>query len=256
MPSDELPVTAQCLTSRELPRDALIPFVPPVSVMPFAITPSIAMRRAPSRRSTGWVLSRAMMVAEAMPFVLIVTSSRVRTMLSVHVPLTRMTRGVTSTFRIKALLIVSPGRLQLTLTFASTATPGNAQNANTTMAACNRRQRVRSWFMRGVPPDGGWWWPTWTERPYCDRRDGSSSRCPTGKKRARRRTPETAAYPNSCQWPTMQGFALSGRTFHCLGKFVQIGGATGEHGEDGHQAARATWIMHVWPGSSARPHRC
>jgi len=52
----------------------------------------------------------------------------------------------------------------------------------------------------------------------------------------------------------MQGFALSGRTFHCLGKFVQIGGATGEHGEDGHQAARATWIMHVWPGSSARPY--
>src|SRR5437773_8022496 len=228
MPSDELPVTAQFLTSRVLPRDALIPFVPPVSVMPFAITPSIVMRRAPSRRSTGWALSAAVMVAEAMPFVLIVTSSRAITRFSVHVPLTWTTRGVTSTFKIKALLIVSPGRLQLTLTFASTATTGHAQNENTTTAACNRGKRVRSRFMGGVPPEGGWWWAMWAEVPCRDRRDGPLRRCPTGKKRARRRTRETAADPNSCRWPTVQGFAVSGRAFHCPGKFVQVDEAAEE----------------------------
>src|SRR5438876_3716294 len=92
----------------------------------------------------GWPLSAATMVTGAMPFVLIVTSSRAITTFSVHVPLTWITRGVTSTFKIKALLIVSPGRLQLTLTFASTAVTGNAQNANTTTAVCNRARENTS----------------------------------------------------------------------------------------------------------------
>src|SRR5207253_2190860 len=89
-------------------------------------------------RMAGWPLSAATMVTGAMPFVLIVTSSRAITIFSVHVPLTWITRGVTSTFKSKAPLIVSPGRLQLTLTFAWAAATGNAQNANATIAACNR----------------------------------------------------------------------------------------------------------------------
>src|SRR5437867_6376610 len=210
----------------------------------------------------GWPLSAAAMVAEAMPFVLIVRSSRVITTFSVHVPLTWITRGVTSTFKSKAPLIVSPGRLQLTLTFAATAATGMAQTANTTMAAGKRARadtndtaRDICWFIRGVPPDGGWWWPTWAEVPTVvagTDHHGASCRCPTGKKRARHRTPETAAYPRSCQWPTVQVFARSRRAVHCSGKSVQVGEATGEHGED----ANRKRIMHLWPGSSARPHRC
>src|SRR5262245_19627153 len=96
MPWFEAPLTAQFETLSELPRDASIPNVPPLTVMPLATMPSITMPRAPSSSTTGLLGSAALSVASAEPFVLIVTSSRVIVMFSLHVPLTWSTSGDTS----------------------------------------------------------------------------------------------------------------------------------------------------------------
>src|SRR5258705_8916587 len=62
-------VTTQFLTSTAAPRVALIPKVPPFTVIP-GVPPSMTMRRDPSNWIAGRLASCAVMVAGATPLVL------------------------------------------------------------------------------------------------------------------------------------------------------------------------------------------
>src|SRR5262245_52314853 len=144
MPWFEAPLTAQFETLSELPRDASIPNVPPLTVIPFATTPSITMFRAPSRNTTGLPGSAALRVASAEPFVLIVTSSRVIVMFSLHVPFTWSTSGDTSGLSASVPMMVWPP-LQLTLMAAAA---GPAYEVSRTTTAITRVRTIEQGVTR------------------------------------------------------------------------------------------------------------
>src|SRR6266850_4520772 len=179
------PDTSQRASEAVAPRVALRPWRPPMIVMPFAMTPSITMRRAPSSWMVGRPAFCAVMVAGTTPLVLIVTSSRAMTTFSLQFPLT----VITSCFgpapppdRASACVIVWPA-LQLTVTASATKGCAAAKASTTRPIDVGRRRRsdgVRSMLFLLQPAFGGCDRAPWRLRGVV--RDQASSPHPVSSK--------------------------------------------------------------------------